>query len=235
MKQALQRAYWGLVMLDNETPQVMDMIARALDGAKGPVLDVGCGYGRYLRPLGERGIDALGVDVNPEIVRRNRSAGLKSMLPEEFEPSRQRVRVMLMSHVIEHFAPRDLLEFLDRWLDHLEEGGQLVVATPVMSVHFYDDFDHVKPYHPDGLKMVFGGGEAQVQYWSRHRLELVEVVFRRSPWRATLSQAIYRGGPVAWPLYLANVLAVVAFRLSFGLLGRKTGWIGRFRKLSPLK
>ena len=232
MKQTLQRTYLGLVMLDNETPLVLAMIARALGGTKGPLLEVGCGYGRYLRPLDERGIEAVGVDVNPEIVRKNRSAGLKSVLPEEFEGSRQRVRVMLMSHVIEHFAPRELLEFLDRWLDHLEEGGELVIATPVMSAHFYEDFDHVKPYYPDGLKMVFGGSGAQVQYWSRHRLELVELVFRRSPWRATLSQALYRGGPAAWPVHLANLLAALAFRLSFGLLGRKTGWIGRFRKLA---
>jgi len=199
------------------------------------VLEIGCGYGCYLRPLGERGIDALGIDVNPEIVRKNRNAGLKSMLPEEFQASRQRARVMLMSHVIEHFPPRELVQFLDRWLDQLEDGGELVVATPLMSPHFYDDFDHVKPYHPEGLKMVFGGGGAQVQYWSHHRLELVDLVFRRSPWRATLSRAIYRGGPKAWPLYLANVLALAAFRLTFGLLGRKTGWIGRFRKLSPSK
>jgi SAM-dependent methyltransferase len=227
---ALQRAYLALTTLDNETPQVLGTIARALDGARGPVLEVGCGYGRYLRPLGERGIEVVGVDVNPEIVRKNREAGLKSMLPEEFQASRQPARVLLMSHVIEHFQPRELLDFLDRWLDYLEPGGELVIATPLMTPHFYDDFDHVKPYHPDGLKMVFGGS-AQVQYYSRHRLELVEVIFRRSPWRATLSQAIYRGGPAAWPLHLANVLAVLAFRLSFGLLGRKTGWIGRFRKL----
>ena len=231
MKSTLQRAYLGLVTLDNETPQVMDMLDRALDGARGPVLEVGCGYGRYLRPLGELGVDALGIDVNPEIVRNNRNAGLKTMSPEEFQAAPQRARVILMSHVIEHFQPRDLLEFLDRWLEHLEVGGELVVATPLMSPHFYDDFDHVKPYHPDGLKMVFGGGEAQLQYASRHRLELVEVVFRRSPWRATLSQAIYRGGTAAWPLHLANVLAALAFRLTFGLLGRKTGWLGRFKKI----
>lgn len=235
MKEALNRAYLEWITFDNETPQVLSMIENALGGTKGPVLEIGCGYGRYLRPLGERGIEAVGIDVNPEIVRRNKLAGLKSMLPEEFQASRQRASVLLMSHVIEHFHPRELLEFLDRWLELLDVGGELVIATPLMTPHFYEDFDHVKPYHPEGLKMVFGGGGAQVQYWSRHRLQLVEVVFRRSPWRATLSQAINRGGPAAWPLYLANVLAVLAFRLSFGLLGRKTGWIGRFRKLPPSK
>ena len=231
----LKKSYLDFILLDNETPRVLAMLARALGGVRGLVLDVGCGYGRYLKPLREQGIEALGVDVNPEIVRRNQGAGLRSMLPDEFQASGTRARVLLLSHVIEHFAPRDLLQFLDRWLDHLDDGGELVIATPLLSVHFYDDFDHVKPYQPEGLRMVFAGGDAQVQYCSRHRMELVEVVFRRSPWRATLSSALYRGGPAAWPLQLANLVAAVLFRVSFGLLGRKTGWIGRFKKLPPGK
>ena len=110
-----------------------------------------------------------------------------------------------------------------------------MIATPLMTPHFYDDFDDVKPNHPNGLMTVFGAGGAQVQYWSRHRLELVDIVFRRSPWRATLSRAIYRGGRRARRVLLVNVLAALAFRLTFGLLGRKTGWIGRFRKLPAPK
>jgi len=176
------------------------LIAKAVNGAAGPVLEVGCGYGRYLRPLCERGIEAVGVDVNPEIVRRNKDAGLKAMLPEEFQASRQRVRVLLMSHVIEHFQPRELLEFLDRWLDHLEVGGELVVATPLMTPHFLRRLRPREALSPgrteDGLRRRRRPGPVLVT----HRLELVEVIFRRSLWRATLSQAIYRGGPAAWPL-----------------------------------
>src|SRR4026207_929914 len=67
VRDALNRAYHALITLDNETPQVMSMIAAALAGASGRVLEIGCGYGRYRRPLGERGIDAIGIDVNPGI------------------------------------------------------------------------------------------------------------------------------------------------------------------------
>jgi SAM-dependent methyltransferase len=222
---SLQRAYAWLVSPDLEGPAVIAMI-----GPAGPVVDVGCGYGRYLRLLRERGIEAIGVDVNETIVQAIRRDGLQSMTPEEFFRSAVKPRVILMSHVIEHFPPRELVEFMDKWLDRLPPGGELVIATPLMSPHFHDDFDHVKPYHPDGLMMVFGGDRAQVQYWSRHRLDLVDVVFRRSPWRATLARPLYRGGPMAWPYYLANALAALAFRLSFGLLGRKTGWVGRWRR-----
>jgi SAM-dependent methyltransferase len=207
------------------------MVEASLGGTRGLVVDVGCGYGRYLRLLAARGIEVLGVEVNIAIVDKNNAAGLRCMTPEQFEGSGTRARVLLMAHIIEHFAPRDLLTFLDRWLDRLEPRGELVIVTPLESPHFFDDFDHVKPYHPEGLQMVFGGSAAQVQYWSKHRLELVDVVFRRSPCRATLTRALYRGGLRAWPWYLANVFAALAFRLSGGLLGRKTGWIGRFRKV----
>ena len=226
----IRRIYLGLLESDAEPSVVVALVAGALQGARGPVADVGCGYGRHLRLLREQGIEALGVDVNESIVQANRREGLQCMTPEEFFRSALKPRVVLMSHVIEHFAPRDLVEFLDKWLDRLEPGGELVIATPLESPHFYDDFDHVKPYHPEGLMMVFGGDRAQVQYWSRHRLELVDVVFRRSPWRATLARPLYKGGPGAWPYYAANATAALAFRLSGGLLGRKTGWIGRFRK-----
>jgi len=232
LKEALRRAYLAWIAPDSEAPRVMEMIIAALGESKGAVLDVGCGYGRYLRRMTESGIDATGVDMNADIVRSNRSRGLKSMTPEEYRASGAQPRVILMAHVIEHFAPRDLIEFIDGWLDTMPEAGELVIVTPLMSPHFYDDFDHVKPYHPGGIQMVFGGSGAQVQYWSRHRLVLVDVNFRRTPWRATLARGVYVGGAAGWPFHAANAVAALAFRLSAGLIGRKTGWLGRFRKVS---
>ncbi len=232
MKEALKRAYLALIAPDSETPRVMEMISSALGESKGAVLDVGCGYGRYLRRMTESGIDATGVDANAEIVRANRSRGLKSMTPQEYRTAGVRPKVVLMAHVIEHFEPHDLVEFIDSWLDTMADGGELVIVTPLMSPHFYDDFDHFKPYYPAGIQMVFGGSGAQVQYWSRHRLQLVDVFFRRTPWRATLVRGLYVGGAAGWPFHAANAVAALAFRLSAGLIGRKTGWMGRFRKVS---
>jgi SAM-dependent methyltransferase len=231
LNEPLKHAYAALLAADQETPRVLEMIAAALESRRGPVVDVGCGYGRYLRPLKQRGMEAIGVDVNPEIVKANREAGFASMTPEAFLGSGSKAQVLLMSHVIEHFPPRELFPFMERWLDVLEEGGELVIATPLMGPQFYDDFDHVRPYHPEGLEMVFGERAAQVQYRSRHRLNIVEIAYRRTPWRVSFVGAVFRGGPRAWPYFLMNAIAALLFRLSGGLLGCKTGWIGRFRKL----
>jgi SAM-dependent methyltransferase len=51
-----------------------------LDLARAPVLDVGCGPGRHLRALGERGLPALGVDPAPraaDLARRSGAAVLE--------------------------------------------------------------------------------------------------------------------------------------------------------------
>ena len=39
---------------------------RALAGAVGPVLDIGCGPGRHVFALAERGIPVLGIDITPQ-------------------------------------------------------------------------------------------------------------------------------------------------------------------------
>jgi glycosyltransferase A (GT-A) superfamily protein (DUF2064 family)/SAM-dependent methyltransferase len=48
---------------------------QVLDRAAGPVLDVGCGPGRHVRALAERGVLALGVDASSAAIRLARSRG----------------------------------------------------------------------------------------------------------------------------------------------------------------
>ena len=102
----LRALYTRLVNVDVETPRVLALVGLALKDRNGLVVDVGCGYGRYLRPLSARGVEALGVEVNAAIVEKNNAEGLRCMTPEQFEASGTKARVLLMAHVIEHFAPR---------------------------------------------------------------------------------------------------------------------------------
>jgi len=48
---------------------------RLLDRAVGPVLDIGCGPGRHVLALAERGVEALGIDVTPFAVGLARGRG----------------------------------------------------------------------------------------------------------------------------------------------------------------
>jgi glycosyltransferase A (GT-A) superfamily protein (DUF2064 family) len=51
----------------------------ALSRCEGPVLDVGCGPGRIVTALAERGIPALGVDVSPRAVSLTTSQGASAL------------------------------------------------------------------------------------------------------------------------------------------------------------
>ncbi len=226
---AIKRLYRTVVSFDDEQRQVLDSIRRASGGRPCRILDVGSGQGRYLRLLAGPGRSVRGVEINRALAAENRAAGLDCVTPEELQAAEQ-FDVLLISHVIEHFTPEGLLPLMDGYLDHLKPGGSLVIATPLMSPFFYDDFDHVKPYQPLGILMVFGGEGAQVQYYARNRLALRELWFRRSPWRASHHRARYFTGSATRGLQAVEFLAALMFRLSARRLGRTDGWVGLFEK-----
>ena len=71
----------------------------------------------------------MGVDVNSEIAAANIAAGLPSLTVEAAEKQYASYDVLLCSHIVEHFAPNDLLTFLNQWLDRLPRGGHLAILT----------------------------------------------------------------------------------------------------------
>ena len=196
------------------------------------VLDVGCGFGRKMRLLQKLGfLRVEGVEKNPAQVDSAKRNGLLTYEAGEFEQGagQSAYDLLVMAHVIEHFPFDQLLKFMDTYLDRLRPGGWLLVVSPLMHKDFFLDFDHVKPYYPQGLKDFFGKGDEQVQSYSIHSLQLVDIQFRRSPWRLRLCRSLLlkRGDliPRVW-----NFLLALAFRCSGKLLGHKTGWIGLYRK-----
>lgn len=195
------------------------------------IVDVGCGKGRNLDLLKEaKFLNVIGVDANPALVRHVKEKGRAALTDEEFlrQVSQRSVDVLLMSHIIEHFDHQALLEFVETYLEKLKVGGTLIVVTPLMSEMFYNDFDHVRPYLPMGFTMVFGETLEQVQYQSDHVLILDDLRFYRAPFRIQWHRALYLSGQVAWPFWVNRVFRLV-FLLSRGSIGKRAGWIGKFR------
>ncbi|HEX6882265.1 MAG TPA: methyltransferase domain-containing protein [Planctomycetota bacterium] len=50
--------------------EVDGLLARGLAGGAGSLLDLGCGFGRHLQALVERGVDAWGLDRSPALLAR---------------------------------------------------------------------------------------------------------------------------------------------------------------------
>ncbi|MFO1525290.1 MAG: class I SAM-dependent methyltransferase [Turneriella sp.] len=195
------------------------------------ILDVGCGYGRNLRTLRAAGYrNVTGVDVNPEIVKINLASGLNAMTAKAFEKTTGRFDAILLSHVVEHFTPQALMEFLDDYLKRLVPGGYLIIATPLHSAYFYDDFDHIKPYQPTGFLQILSGNSAQIQYYSAHQVELTDLRFRRNSIEIRYHKSLYITGFSSPILQTINFVSHILFLLSFRLFGKTDGWLGVFRK-----
>lgn len=230
IRQGLQAFAAWATSCDGESAKMLAMM-RQHCGADARILDVGCGYGRNLRALRDAGFFRVtGVEKNPQIVESVLKDGYACFGLDEFAKSSESYDVILMSHVVEHFSPDALLAFIDSYLDRLVPGGKLVIATPLLGDCFYDDFDHIKPYLPTGILNVFGQSAAQVQFYSRNRLELCDLWFRRGFHKFVNYRAAYLKTPMTLPLRMFNLLSAFVFRLSFGWIGKVDGWVGVFKK-----
>nr|WP_273377865.1 methyltransferase domain-containing protein [Actinopolymorpha pittospori] len=57
-----------------------------LDACRGPTVDVGCGPGRLVASLTDRGVVALGVDISPTAIALTRARGAAALCRDVFDP-----------------------------------------------------------------------------------------------------------------------------------------------------
>lgn len=230
MKQSLKRLSSFLQTVPYEDRTVARMIGPLLASGQ-EVLDVGCGHGRTLRLLNRIGFRATGVDISPTTVEKNRQQGLRCYLPTQLPGpgAHPLFDGIVFSHIIEHFPPLELLTFMESYLERLKPGGWVLIATPLWSKNFFDDFDHIRPYPPESLRLTFGSSQDdQVQFSSDHRMTLTRLWFRRVPWRFKFFASNYF--PHRRLLWLpVNLLLAALYRLSLGRVGMKDGWVGLYR------
>ena len=98
--------------------------------ARGATLEVGCGTGRNLRHLQDRGV--IGVDPNLACVEEARAFGLEAFSPEELA-SRYGVASfdsLLFSHVLEHCREEEIASLMRQYLPYLRPQGRVIFETP---------------------------------------------------------------------------------------------------------
>jgi SAM-dependent methyltransferase/glycosyltransferase involved in cell wall biosynthesis len=131
-----------------------------LVAGRSPVLDAGCGRGEFLDLMREQGIEARGVDLDPDQVARCRKKGheveegdLLEVLERTPEGS---LGAIFSAQVIEHIPYPGLKRLLELGVSRLRPGGLLIAET--VNPHsaaalkaFWVDPTHQHPLFPETM------------------------------------------------------------------------------------
>ena len=130
-----------------------------------PVLDIGCGRGEFLELLGELGVQASGVELDPVLVEEARAAGLDAVAGDGVTHlaslTDQSLGGIVLLQVIEHLTPQAAADLVAIAFHKLRPGGLIVVETVnpqslyTFAHSFYLDPTHGNPVHPAYLKFLF--------------------------------------------------------------------------------
>jgi SAM-dependent methyltransferase len=131
----------------------------------GPVLDLGCGRGEALALLRDHGIAGRGVDASERMVQLCRERGLEAEAGDLFAVlagvPEGSLGGVISFHVIEHLPGSALDRLVRLAYRALRPGGLLILETPnplsvvVAARNFWLDPTHVRPVHPESLKLMY--------------------------------------------------------------------------------
>jgi SAM-dependent methyltransferase len=131
---------------------------------KDRVVDLGCGRGELIEMLKAEGIDAYGVEIEPDFISLLEEKGIEVVAKDavahlsELEPAS--VDGVVGSHLVEHLPPARVTALVALAGEKLANGGVLILETPnpeslvAGSINFHRDLTHVRPIHPDTLAFL---------------------------------------------------------------------------------
>ena len=138
-------------------------VAAWLEGCA-PVLDLGCGRGEHLAALGERNIEARGIDLHAGNVAHVQSLGLAAEHGDGVQYLRGLPDAALggltLFQVIEHLSPQQQLDVVELAAQKIRSGGRCVIeSVNPLSLYVYThalylDPTHTRPVHPYYLEFL---------------------------------------------------------------------------------
>jgi 2-polyprenyl-3-methyl-5-hydroxy-6-metoxy-1,4-benzoquinol methylase len=132
---------------------------------KAKILDVGCGYGRYLLSLLKLGYtNCYGIDISVEqidfardVIRLNNVE--KADATFWLEDKGSSIDVIIAIDILEHMNIDDLIVLCKKIYDSLKKGGQFIVQVPngasLINPIIYGDLTHVRAFTVESIKQLF--------------------------------------------------------------------------------
>jgi 2-polyprenyl-3-methyl-5-hydroxy-6-metoxy-1,4-benzoquinol methylase len=131
----------------------------------GPVLDIGCGRGEFIELLVKAGVEARGIELDPELVAEGRAMGLDVEIGDAITSLATAADASLggivLIQVVEHLSPQSVVDLVAIAFNKLAPGGLMVVETVnpqslyTYAHSFYIDPTHDNPVHPAYLHFLF--------------------------------------------------------------------------------
>lgn len=166
-----------------------DLELRRLDGLEGPVLDIGCGPGRLVVALAERGIPALGVDASPvavgQAVQRRASALVRSVFDPLPGTGRWRTALLFDGNIGIGGDPSRLLA---RVAELLGDDGSVLVETgpPGTGLRCFPARVERGAAVSDWFPWAQVGPDAAAELAGHHELDLVDAFEDDDRWFTVL-------------------------------------------------
>lgn len=129
------------------------LLCRVPSADRGSALEVGCGAGRWCRLLEERGYSVTGIDLQPELIGRNRerypTMRFERCAIQEFTAG-SRARLVSSVTVLQHLPHGEQARAVDAMRRAVEDGGHAIVLE-----NLRDQAPHVFPRSIDGWTDLF--------------------------------------------------------------------------------
>jgi len=129
-----------------------------------PIWDLGCGRGEFLELLSQHGINAQGVDDNPDAAHLCREKSLQVVETDLFAfleaSADESAGGIFSAQVIEHLPVELQLRLVDVCFQKLRPGSPFILETLnpeclfALARNFYLDPTHVRPVHPEFLRFA---------------------------------------------------------------------------------
>lgn len=151
---------------DNEDCPVIDFLNNLSSTDKYAYIEIGSGLCRFPIKIHKlfHNLDITCYEINAESAKIAQANGfntiigsiLENRLPDES------FNIVHCSHIIEHFKYPDVIRFIDEMFRITKVGGYLIIRSPLMWQHFYDDIDHIRPYPPESILNYLYNPQQQV-------------------------------------------------------------------------